>query len=132
MRKPYKYDTPERRKKHAENQKKWRLRHPEAVYDSSVRRRERLRAYVWKFKDVPCADCGQRYPHYVMDFDHLPGAEKLFGIAYYVASRPRQNLKELAVEIAKCEVVCANCHRIRSHIRRAAEAEAKRKLRLAA
>jgi hypothetical protein len=33
---------------------------------------------LWAAKDRPCADCQIRYPHYVMDFDHREGVEKLF------------------------------------------------------
>lgn len=74
-------------------------------------KREELRA----LKDVPCADCGGRYPPECMDFDHLPDrGPKEFRIsrALYRAGRER-----IAAEVAKCEVVCANCHRIRTRIR---------------
>ena len=61
------------------------------------------------FKDKPCADCGIRYPSYVMDFDHTLG-NKLHNI-----SRMRNHsIENLLIEIAKCDVVCANCHRIRT------------------
>jgi hypothetical protein len=46
-----------------------------------------------------------------MDFDHVRG-EKLFGIGPGVASH---GLKALATEIAKCDLVCANCHRRRHY-----------------
>lgn len=32
---------------------------------------------VHEAKEVPCADCGERYPHYVMDLDHLDPTKKL-------------------------------------------------------
>lgn len=62
----------------------------------------------------PCSDCGVCYPPYVMDFDHLPGTNKQFGIGSGVL---RNGKKKLALEISKCELVCANCHRERSHRR---------------
>lgn len=66
-------------------------------------------------KDKPCADCGNKYPYYVMDFDHLPGCEKTDGVAaMFTQGRSR---KLILAEIAKCEVVCANCHRERTHLR---------------
>jgi len=65
-------------------------------------------------KDVPCADCGKRYPHYVMDFDHVRG-KKEFSI--YRARQITMCRKRLAAEIEKCEVVCSNCHRQRTHER---------------
>jgi hypothetical protein len=67
-------------------------------------------------KDQPCADCGIRYPHYVMDFDHVRG-EKQFNIAARYSGR-YTSLAALIEEIAKCDVVCANCHRTRTWTRR--------------
>jgi hypothetical protein len=63
-----------------------------------------------KLKSVPCMDCGGTYPPVCMDFDHRPGAEKKFNIAQW-----RQfSAFELVAEIAKCDLVCSNCHRVRS------------------
>ena len=61
-----------------------------------------------------CADCGYNAHPAALDFDHLPGAEKrgglsrMFGMAW----------EGVEAEIAKCEVVCSNCHRIRTAERR--------------
>lgn len=46
-----------------------------------------------------------------MDFDHVRG-EKELPIANALAHNV--DLKLIAKEIEKCEVVCANCHRIRT------------------
>jgi len=73
-------------------------------------------------KNVPCADCGNRYPYYVMDFDHRPGEKKCFNLAN-VAGQTRISMARLKAEIAKCDVVCANCHRIRTYERRKAKLE---------
>jgi hypothetical protein len=62
-------------------------------------------------KNVPCLDCGERFPYYVMDFDHQ--RDKSFTIAKAVATNGR--LEHILAEIEKCEVVCSNCHRIRTH-----------------
>ncbi len=77
-------------------------------------------AAIREAKNKPCADCGICYPFYVMDFDHREGTEKSF----HVSQMKRWPLKTILLEIAKCDVVCANCHRIRSHNRRI---QAKRK-----
>jgi hypothetical protein len=63
-------------------------------------------------KDVPCTDCGNSYPHYVMDFDHLDPSIKEAGVASMINCG---SLEKIRTEIAKCEVVCANCHRERTH-----------------
>lgn len=66
-------------------------------------------------RHVPCADCGNRYPSVCMDFDHLPGHTKSFGVMNRWKDR-KWNL--ILAEIEKCEVVCSNCHRIRTKARR--------------
>lgn len=68
--------------------------------------------YMRTAKDKPCADCGQRYPFPCMEFDHVRG-KKLFNVASVCMS-----IDKLAAEIAKCDVVCANCHRIRTYSRK--------------
>lgn len=65
----------------------------------------------------PCMDCGISYPAHVMDFDHRPGEVKLFEIADAVSSLGL-SLKRILPEAAKCDIVCANCHRIRTYSRR--------------
>lgn len=65
------------------------------------------------YKDQPCTDCKRRYPPYVMDFDHRDGNTKVNN----VAGMRGWPLKKLVAEIEKCDVVCSNCHRIRTHLR---------------
>jgi len=67
---------------------------------------------IKKEKDISCMDCGQRYPYYVMDFDHRDPKEKKFGIAQ--AAWMCSTIKKVREEIEKCDVVCSNCHRIRT------------------
>lgn len=76
--------------------------------------RERLRDLVRSVKESkPCADCGRRYPHYVMDFDHRDPTTKKFNIGHL--SRDVAGEKAILDEIAKCDLVCSNCHRERTH-----------------
>ena len=75
---------------------------------------DRLRARLAALKDVPCADCGGRFPAVCMDFDHVRGT-KLFEVC-----KPKTVGPGLDEEIKKCDVVCSNCHRIRTHRRRLA------------
>jgi hypothetical protein len=60
---------------------------------------------------LSCADCGGLFPVYVMHWDHLPGFDKLDEISSMVASRTREAVLE---ELKKCELVCANCHVLRT------------------
>lgn len=70
------------------------------------------RDLVLKNKEKPCKDCGQHYPYFIMEFDHVKG-DKKFTLS--TATSGGRSLKSIQEEIDKCEVVCANCHRIRSY-----------------
>lgn len=73
---------------------------------------EKIREYIDKLKDVPCLDCGQIFPNCVMEFDHVPErGKKLFNIGHFYGKIEAARFQD---EIAKCDVVCANCHRIRT------------------
>jgi len=52
-----------------------------------------------------------------MDFDHRDGATKIAEISNLAHSG---STKKLLVEIEKCDLVCSNCHRIRTRRRRMA------------
>lgn len=82
----------------------------EKYLEKNRKRREKLKTFVRDLKEAsPCKDCGEKYPYYVMDFDHLENKEGLIG-------RFANNLHEAALrkELEKCELVCANCHRVRT------------------
>jgi len=61
----------------------------------------------------PCADCGLEFHHAAMQWDH--GQVKTAALGHL--SR-RGSRKRVLDEIAKCELVCANCHAVRSYQRR--------------
>lgn len=88
-------------------------RHKDEVKARAHRHRVARRELVSSLKAQPCGDCGVSYPSFVMDFDHRPGEVKVGGVGR-LATATRQRLLE---EIAKCDVVCANCHRIRTATR---------------
>jgi hypothetical protein len=69
------------------------------------------KAWLNQVKNVPCMDCGNCYPPECMDFDHRDPSGKRFTIAQNLTRR----LSDVLEEIAKCDIVCANCHRIRTH-----------------
>ena len=62
-----------------------------------------------------CADCGYKENAHALEFDHVPGTKKRFNLGEKIGSYSRKVLWD---EIAKCEVVCANCHAIRTFNRR--------------
>ena len=68
--------------------------------------------FLRELRQRPCADCGRTFAPHQMDFDHRPGTVKRFPLTAGGAMlRPTSALLE---EAAKCDVVCANCHRIRT------------------
>jgi 5-methylcytosine-specific restriction endonuclease McrA len=69
---------------------------------------ERTRYLVTYLREHPCVDCGEDDP-VVLEFDHL--RDKKFSISEGLQGRRWQDVLD---EIAKCEVVCANCHRRRT------------------
>ncbi|HVS29522.1 MAG TPA: hypothetical protein VHE14_08205 [Solirubrobacteraceae bacterium] len=77
-------------------------------------RLERTALLIEFFKTHPCTDCGETDP-VVLEFDHL--RNKAFNIGTHLLQRRWQTIVD---EIAKCEVVCANCHRRRTARRRGA------------
>lgn len=92
-----------RRKWYHKNKR--RLRHSE-----NLRFAER-RKFLNQIKNRPCKDCRRRFPSVCMDFDHRRGRKK-FAIGKALGC----GMRALAAELAKCDVVCANCHRIRTHL----------------
>jgi hypothetical protein len=82
--------------------------------DRNTRAYAKRREYVRQAKSRPCVDCGVEYPYYVMDFDHRDGDSKIFALNCV----DRVTMKAIKLEIEKCDVVCANCHRKRTYQRR--------------
>jgi hypothetical protein len=56
-------------------------------------------------REHPCVICGEPDP-VVLDFDHLGG--KVHHVSDFVR---HGGWSEFLAEIAKCRVLCANCHR---------------------
>jgi hypothetical protein len=100
-------------------QREYRQRHylnnKQEYYRRNREREGRIRSIVEQAKARPCADCGVPYAPWQMDFDHVSGL-KLMKVADFV--RLKKSIRLLRAEMAKCEVVCANCHRNRTHYRR--------------
>lgn len=98
-------------------QRRWQRIHPEYRH---ARNRARWQAHTARLAAIKlaagCADCGYAEHPHALDFDHRDPSTKSFGIG----GAWSKSLARVAAEIAKCDVVCANCHRIRTAYRRAA------------
>jgi 5-methylcytosine-specific restriction endonuclease McrA len=94
-----------------------RRKHYHANKDAYIARareaKRRTREMVRQLKSGPCVDCGIAYPYYVMQFDHVSD-DKLHNISRLMTSGSN---RKLLAEIAKCELVCSNCHAVRTHVR---------------
>lgn len=107
----YRAEFPE---KHAAAIAKYHRNYIGRIRELDLKRRQAAKDYIKACKARPCHDCDIEYPPYVMDFDHVRG-KKIAGIG---SGRFHSGLRGLRKEIAKCDVVCANCHREREHQRR--------------
>jgi hypothetical protein len=76
------------------------------------RYRAEIREIVAGARAQPCQDCGVMYPAAVMDFHHRDPKTKRFEVGN--AGTP--NLAR--AELEKCDVICANCHRLRHYFER--------------
>jgi len=79
---------------------------------------EAIQAYKER---MGCIDCGSDYPHFILEFDHLPEFKK-FGVVGHILKKYGPD--KAWEEIAKCDVVCSNCHKLRSHSRQFPEYDA--------
>lgn len=102
--------------------KAWREKHKERLIEERKQKNEnfwkprRLRRSYWinKFKvSKGCEHCGYNTHAVALDFDHIDPSTKRFTISHRL---DRGTLKSIIAEIRKCRVLCANCHRIRTHL----------------
>jgi integrase len=115
----------------AEARKEWREQNPEkvqknkvagrAVYKERKENKERILDYlIERYGDTPCMDCGGEFEWCSMDFDHRPGETKELKIGSVGGAKATlQYIARVEKEIAKCDLVCANCHRVRTKDRHA-------------
>lgn len=69
------------------------------------------RAKLAEYKvEQGCTDCGYNKDARALEFDHKPGSDKIKTVASLLYS----SWSVIWAEIEKCEVVCANCHAIRT------------------
>jgi hypothetical protein len=78
------------------------------------RQRDFMAWYISLKAGRPCADCGRTFHSAAMHWDHLPSVEKTADVSFLARRGNRQRILD---EIEKCELVCANCHAVRSYLR---------------
>lgn len=76
------------------------------------RRHVRHRKVIDRLKaEIPCLDCDTHFQPCQMEFDHTGVGTKVNNISQMLGGRS----EALVAEIAKCHLVCSNCHRERSY-----------------
>lgn len=98
-------------KRHYENNKEY---YQKKARRNEVKYKQEFEELMRVVKDVPCMDCEREFHSCQMDFDHREGEDK----KYNVSDMKGMSLLEVKKEIAKCDVVCSNCHRMRTFLRR--------------
>ena len=77
--------------------------------------RRRAKAKLVAHHGGSCVDCGYVGPSFMYDFDHRDPKTKSFGIGAKGVTSAYDKILE---ESLKCDLVCANCHRFRTHVQR--------------
>jgi protein-arginine kinase activator protein McsA len=90
-------------REHRETQKARLLR------NTAIRREQNQRQAIEYLSTHPCVDCGET-DVVVLQFDHL--GEKRSNVSALIAGGASSS--RVAEEIAKCDVRCANCHRLKT------------------
>lgn len=99
----------------SEQQKKWYEKNKEEHSAKTRENKQRAIAaaqqFVWDYLSAhSCVRCGESNP-IVLEFDHIRGQKKM-----HVSEMVRRGygINSIGEEIAKCQVLCANCHRIKT------------------
>ena len=86
------------------------------MYAAQQRTRDFNHSKMWELlQAASCADCKIEDSR-VLEFDHRPNEKKSFSVSRAVAGSTR-SWELIKKEIDKCDIVCANCHRIRTMTR---------------
>lgn len=101
--------------KQREAQKQWARRNRNITNKHRKAHQRKNRERVRRIKESsPCSDCGNCFHFAAMQFDHVRGDKK--GDVAGMVSRNR-SWDSVKAEIGKCELVCANCHAVRTYER---------------
>lgn len=95
-------------------QKQWYQTHKQETMEINRGKRAWIKFVLDFIRDFPCQDCGRKFPPECMDFDHLEN--KQFIISHEI--RRRGSVDAVIEELMKCDLICSNCHRIRTQWRK--------------
>jgi hypothetical protein len=103
---------------HNEDQKPKCKEHYENNKASYIKRNKPAKILLRQFyielkHNKPCSDCKDIFPWWILEFDHRDSKTKLHNVSYLATI----SKEKLLLEVAKCDLVCANCHKNRTHKR---------------
>ena len=113
--------NPELVLKDREYQREYRKNNPKKIKNLQLYHKDRRAQFRREFdknykEGRACLDCWIVWPVSILHYDHRPGTKKLYNISHMVCKCMPILLIE--AEIAKCDLVCANCHGLRTEKRR--------------
>ncbi len=98
------------REKQRKAQQRWDRKNQKGKIESKRLRRKALRARFAAFKKtLRCSRCPEKHPA-CLDFHHRDPKKKDMAL-YQVINVGGWSWEHIMKEVAKCEVLCANCHR---------------------
>jgi hypothetical protein len=87
-------------------------KHKKVIIERNKKNIKKLQGLVLEYLKLnPCIDCGETNA-IVLEFDHRDGEDKYFEISQGI--RKGLSWDKIKNEMDKCDVRCANCHRIRT------------------
>lgn len=87
--------------------------------EAVTRWRRNAKRKLVEYHGSKCVDCGYEGPPFMFDFDHRDPRDKSFGLSEFQSIAYARLLEESM----KCDLVCANCHRFRTHKQRCSGCE---------
>lgn len=76
------------------------------------KRKREMVAWLQELKTNPCSDCGGKFHPVAMQWHHRDAGTKIENVSNLIRYGSRQRVLD---EIAKCDLLCANCHAVRTH-----------------
>jgi hypothetical protein len=78
---------------------------------------EKRRAKLIALHNDMCHDCRFRHPPHIYEFHHRNPGDKSFELA---GAKLNQRWEKVMIEASKCDMLCANCHKVRHYVEREA------------
>lgn len=93
--------------------KEYYKENPVAYKERAAKIEKEARDLMHDLKDnKPCVDCNRLFPFYVLDYHHKDSSKKTTEVGNLTCYGKARVLEE----IQKCDLLCANCHRLRTHV----------------